>query len=307
MSDVILRIRQQGFVRTGGYQVTQWAVTVPVSDPISDPPIATSPLSYAPLFLMRNEDFGFESFEGIASLQDFVSLEDNELEYFEIKGQYGNTALINTQIGDTLNLPSTSLDYWLLDSAPYLNNQFTISGLAQKASGVTPLILTGNKLVLTGYTFTDDDIGRWFKLAGFTTSSYNTYVQVISYTGNVATINITTTTNEAGSVWEVKRFQVVSNVSPSLEPRYFSEAKNNLAWEIKHGGSTVASNTVGLNTQRRLSTVRNRAVRMTYLAPTLDTAMDFMAATRDGVKVLQAQAAKNNTTFSTLITTTFGP
>ena len=135
MPSIVIRIRQKGYARTAGYQAVNWAVTIPVADPPLTPPIATAPLSFAPLFVIRDEE-GFESLERVATLQDLAVIPQAELRYFDVRGPGGDTCFapavpggpLGPFAGDTLTFPDTSgaLSYWLEDSAPYNSNVFVV-------------------------------------------------------------------------------------------------------------------------------------------------------------------------------------
>lgn len=285
--------------------MTQWAVTQPVVDPADTPPQATDPLSFSPLFKLR--DVGLrESFEGIVSLQDLVAYSQNELTMFEPYGPGGNVALQDSISGDSLTIGNSRLDYWLQDSVPYTDRVFTISGLSVRRQGTLPQVFAGNKLQLPGYIFTPADIGRWVLLSGFVTSGYNGFAMISGYDGGTATVvGPTIMGTETGGAWSFRRLQITTVVGMGNEPRYFPSKVYNEPWVITRGG-VIASGLSG-STARQLEEEVSRSQRVTTLEPSLAAAQDLMAATRDGVLRLQRAASTNDTSFTVVITTTFGP
>ena len=297
-----LRIRQQGYLRATGYQATQWAVTVPVSDPPADPPIATDPLSYAPLFVVRNVG-GFDSFERVATLQDFVALPASELKYFDVRGDAGDAFFLGLVLGDTLRI-LTSVPYWIQAETPYTDQDFIVAQVANRVQGTSASCFTGSQLQLPGYTFTNDDVGRWVLLSGFTDPTNNGYAQILGYTGGTARVN-RTYTNDTGGAWAFPWIRVKDNFM-GLEPRYFPTRERGLQWELRRGGALVATGTGGA-TMREIEAPLVRSVRCTTLSPTLDAALDLFDVTRRQLADLQRAATRNNTAFTVLITTTVGP
>ena len=241
-----------------------------------------------------------------------MAIPQAELRYFDILGPGGDQALLGAQGGDTITFPETAgrLSYWLENTPPYNNNQFTISQLVTKAAGATPQILSGNRLQLPGYNFTENDVNRWIRLSGFSNPSYNTLVQVISCVGNTATINLTTTTNQIGGSWEMRLFEIVTSAGVALEPRYFPTRETNLQWTITRGAVAIASGAYGGVTSRWIGEPQSsltRSIRYTSLESSSTAAEAFMVAVRSGVYSLQQEAARNNTDFTPLITSTYGP
>jgi hypothetical protein len=299
---VTIRIRQQGYVRITGYQATQWAVTVPVSDPPSDPPIATDPLSYAQLFVVRNVG-GFDSFERIATLSDFATLPVSELKYFDVRGAGGDSFFLGALPGDTLRI-TTSLPHWLQNQAPYTDQDFIIAQIANRVQGTAASCFTGSQLQLPGYTFTNDDIGRWVLLSGFANPANNGYAQILGYTGSTARVN-KTFTNDTGGTWAFPWVRVQESFA-GLEPRYFPTRERGLSWELRRGGALIAAGGGGA-TMREIEAPLVRSVRNTTISPTLDAALDLFNVVRHEIANLQRAATRNNTAFTVLITTTVGP
>lgn len=299
---VTIRIRQQGYIRSVGYQATEWAVTVPVSDPPSDPPIATDPLSYAPLFVVRNVG-GFDSLERVATLRDLAALPQSELKYFDVRGANGDAFFLGLLLGDTLRI-TTSLPYWLQDQAPYTDQDFIVAQVANRVQGTSASCFAGSLLQLPGYTFTNDDVGRWVLLNGFSNSANNGYAQILGYAGLTARVN-KTFTNDTGGAWAFPWVRAQDSF-PGLEPRYFPTRERALAWELRRGGSLVVSGDGGA-TMREVEQLLVRSVRNTTVAPTLDAAHNLFDVVRHEIADLQRDATRNNTAFTILITTTVGP
>lgn len=310
MPSIIIRIRQKGYIRSAGYQAVNWAVTVPVSDPPGDPLLGTQPLSYAPLFVVRNSG-GADSLARVATLRDLVAIPQAELKYFDILGPGGDQVLSTAQAGDVLTFPETSgrLSYWLEDTAPYNSNQFTVAQLVNKAAGSGPQILSSSRLQLPGYSFTDNDVNRWVRLSGFSSPAYNALVQIQSISGNIATINIPTPTSATGGAWQMPLLEIVTNAGAGLEPRFFPTRETNLQWTLTRGAVLVGSGAYGGTTTRWAGppSPLARSIRYTELAPSSEAANAFFVSVRSGVAVLQTTATKNDTDFTPLLTSTYGP
>jgi len=321
---IIIRIRQEGFTRSAGFQLTQWGVTIPVIDPPSTPPIATSPLSYATLFVLRDAQ-GWESFERVALLKDLAEFRPNELKYFEARGVGGNTLFLQAQVNDLLTLASDSLDFWLQSDPPYDNQNFfvnsiqpwftgSVNGLVEGVDTLSvldsrPRILLGNTLLLPNYPLTNADIGRWVFLTGFATSAYNTGVQILSVAGSSARINLTTTTNETGSSWQTRRVLIqVTGLAPGYEPRYFPTKVNNVPWRLSRGSTTLVENTEGGGfSVREFMDPVFRSQRVTTVEASLDDALNLKTIVQAATAQLQRAATTDNTNFAVETTSTYGP
>lgn len=310
MISVVLRLRQRGYVRAAGYQAIQWMVTVPVSDPITDPLIGTSPLSFASLFLIRKSE-NIEFLERVCITSDFPNYQINNLIYFEPKGLNGDLLLNDMLPDDELIFPDTltgRLSYWLEDDAPYNTNSFKILQRTIRKQGTQPQILTGSKLILPGYHFTNNDIDRWVYLNGMATPSYNNFARIISFTGDTATINKPTTTNEAGSSWLFPVIEINPLVDSLTEPKFFPTKEQNLSWQLKRAGNLLLTNTNGGATLRQNEDLDIfRVARFTSLMSNKNTALGLFGATRREVELLQKAAQDLNTNFTNLITSTYGP
>ncbi len=297
MTDIVIVLKQRGVVRPLGYQVTQWCVLE--GDPVTDP------ATYAGLFVLRNT-LGRESFVRIATLQDLEQYPLNELRYFEARGTNGDAVVSQATAGDVLRFSDNSLLHWEQDEEPYDTRDFVVNAVYDRTTGSTPQILAGNSLLLPGYVFSSYDVGRWVYLSGFSTLDYNGYAQILSYAGDVATINKVTTTNEDGTAYAFRWIQVSDDVGVGLEPRYFPTKVENAGWQLLRSGASVTSNNSGGRTLRETEDQTYRSSRLTTLETTADFATKFMATCRSGISQLQASGAVNGTTFS-LTTTVYGP
>lgn len=284
-----------------------------MADPITDPLVGTMPLSYAPLFVIRNTS-GFESLERIASVRDLSALPAAELRFFDIRGPGGADAFAGGGpfAGDVLTFPDTSdrLSYWLQDgSPPYDTNAFVVRSRTLRASGTNPRILPNNRLQITDYEFKRSDRNRWIELSGFATPDYNGLTQILSYVGNTAIISKTTTTTQTGSTWALPVVEIEPD-APGLEPKYFPTAELSLKWTLNRGAAVIASGDYGGATSRWRGdppVLLARSVRYTALEASNDGALALMSVIRNGVLNLQRAAAVNNTDLTPLITSTYGP
>ncbi len=304
--DVTLRIRQQGYVRTTGYQAVQWAVTVPVVDPSGTPAIATDPGSYAPLYVIDTAGER-ETLRRIATLQDYQALPRSELKYFDVRtlGAEGRSWFTDMQLGDTLRILSQP-PHWVQEQAPYTDWDFVIDDVSYRTTGGSPSVQVGKTLTLAGYTFTPEDIGRWVELVGFATTQYNGLTQILSYTGNVATVDKNFTTNETGSTWRFPWVRV-QEVFSGQEPRYFPTRMKNLSWARIRAGLTICSGVGGGVTCRELPGALVRSVRYTELASTLEEGLALLDYSYAEVQRLQRQAVASADSFLPLTTRTVGP
>ena len=309
-------------MRASGYQTTQWAVTVPVSDPAGDPLLGTQPLSYAPFFVERN-DGRTDSFVRVATLTDLIRIPHAELQYFDVLGPGGDaifvvnpsTSVLGPFAGDILRIPEASINgalaYWLESDAPYTNGDLVVDGLATRASGTGPILLANNRLQLPGYTFTPNDVNRWIVLGGFSNSLYNVAVQVISYVGSTAVINLTTASGTfTGGTWTMPVIRIVTNTDPALEPRYFPTREPNIGWELRRGAALIGSADYGGVPSRWVTDPvlpLTRSTRFTSLETTPTASKAAMQVVQNGVMNLQAAAELNNTDLTPLITSTYGP
>lgn len=282
-----IQLKQEGIVRPSGYQLVQWVTSH------ADAPNDTDPDSLEPLFVLRNAS-GRELFERVATPLDLSQLEVNPLSYFEAKsadgfGWHGAIA------GDVLRF--ASIETWLQTSAPYTDCDFIVAAVENLASGTGPQVLTGNRVILPGYAPTSADLGRWVVLTGFATTGYNTTVQVLGIVGNVLQVDLTTTTNETGAGWALRRLRVESNAGSTLEPRYFPTLVARATWQVLRGATVIASGTQGYTQRLDPTATTYRDRRVTVVAATQQAALDVATVTRRGVELLQLAAEVDGTSF----------
>lgn len=243
----------------------------------------------------------------VATLRDYEAIPQVELNYFDVRTAGAEAWFDNVTAGDTLRI-TNGPSHWLQAQAPYTDHDFTILGVYTRAAGSSPQVFTGRSLVLPGYTFTPDDVGRWVRLSGFTTTGYNGLAQIVSYLGNVATVNRPFASNETGGAWQFSYVATRANpLGPGYEPRYFPTRMSNLPWALYRSGSPLASGLGGGVTMRERGDILVRSVRFTYLAPTLDAATNSFEYVAAELERLRTEAARNNTAFTTLLTRTEGP
>lgn len=302
---VTLRIQQQGYVRANGYAAVQWAVTEPIVDPPGDTPRATDPSSYAALFVVDRAG-PREILARVATLRDYAEVPVAELEWFDVRtpGTPGRQWFQYLRVGDTLRVEGAP--HWVQNQTPYTTLDFEVDAISFRTSGTAPATIVGSQLTLPGYVFTPEDVGRWVELTGFTTSAYNGMTQIVSYLGNVATVDKSFGTNETGSTWRFPWAHVRSNFT-GLEKRYFPTREVNLGWQLMRDGSTIVTGTSGGASCRLGGAPRVRSVRFTTLAPSLDAGTDVFAATRAELARLHAEATRSAESFGPLVTVTEGP
>ena len=297
---ITIRIRQKGYARTAGYQATQWAVTVPVSDPLSDPPIATEPLSFAPLFVVRDVG-GFETFERIRTLTDILPV--RQLVWFDARGVGGNVALINANTGDYLTI-TTPPEWWLESDPPYDAWVYKVSQVRSRYQGEARV--TGAHTVsLPGYSFSPEDVGRWVYLYNFANPSNAGWARILSFLGTVATVDKTFASNDIGAV----DFRIIE-VAPDaglLEPHYFPTKTGNLAWKLTRDATLLATGTAGATMRDGDPAELFLTTRLTLLLRTPQQVEDLFVVCRAQVSQLQHAAARAQETFLDLITYTIGP
>lgn len=276
---VKIRLRNEGKVRSVGYQTTQWICRVP--------PNVTDPLSFAELFVIRETE-GLEALDRIATLTDFENLPINELSFFDIRFSGGELA--NSVLPDDILTITTPLSFWLQDTAPYQDQVFIVDSVQSLASGIMPKILTQNRLQLPGYSFKNRDLGRWFSLSGFATGAYNTRVKILSFEGNTAIIDLPTATNETGGNWDTKRLKIKTLVNPAQEKRYFPTIVGPVNWAITRGVLLVASGNAGYTMREHPEVSLFRDVRITTIEPSLESGVAKFAACKANIEQLQKDA-----------------
>ena len=300
---ITLRIRQKGYIRPEGYQATQWAVTVPVSDPPSSPPLATDPLSLSAMFVVRDVN-GAETFERVAQLTDF-SLTFRELTLFDVRGTDGNLALSSVAAGDTLTI-NDAPSWWDEDAPPYDTSEFIVSQVRQRIQCDASCFVSPQGLQLSEYTLSPEDIGRWVYLEGFTDSGNNGWAQILSYLGTVAQVSKVFTSDDSGVA--IFRVIQIDPVVSGLEPKFFPTKERNLRWKFQRGSTYLCAGTGGA-TLRSEDTTNTRflSTRFTTMTPTAQAAEDLFLITRQQVDDLQRAATQVQEAFTDLITHTIGP
>lgn len=294
----IIQLKQERIPRTIGWQLTQWVARVPIG--------VTTPDAIEPLFVIRVVG-GRESFDRIASIVDFVNYTENRLVFFEPRGPNGDVMLRQAVNGDTIRLPSAALDHWKQTAQPYDTNDFQVGAVSVRSSGAGASLFIGGSLLLTDYSFTDADIGRWVLLSGFVTSGYNGYVQITGVVGGVAQTHLSVPSDESSpELWEFQWVQIDTGADPDLEPRYFPERRDALQWELWRGFTQVSSGTGG-SSRREREDLMFLSVRWTSVEASLEGALSFMVSVQSGVKALQAEASLNDGAAGEVVTTTFGP
>lgn len=284
---VKIRLHQEGFVRTTGYQTVQRINRLPAG--------VTDPLTYAEIFAIR-QVLGREALDHITTPLEMVQLPINELKYFEAVGP-GGELLPNALPGDTLNV-LTVIPHWIQSAAPYLDQSFSVDAVTLLASGTTPQLLPGGTLVLPGYRFTDRDVGRWVSLSGFTTPSYNVRVRITSYEATTARVALTVSSPEIGAAWDIRRLRIVTNVNPALERRYFPTLAGPVNWEVRRGPTTIiASGAEGFTMRELPAAEMFRDHTVTSLVGTASDADDLLTVTRRNVEALQQSGDQLDTAF----------
>jgi hypothetical protein len=308
----VIRLRQKGYIRSTGIQAVNWAVTVPVSDPASTPLIATAPLNLAPFFVIRDVG-GSDRLERIATLVDFGTVPHAELRYLDIRSPEG-IALFSPTVpggplgpfpGDELRFEGPQTDHWLEDNIPYHNRSFRVKACVIRESGTNPQLISGNRLILPGYTLTQDDVGRCVNLSGFTTPAYNGICRILSINGHVATINKLVTVSQTGTAWAFPWIEIDTLVSGN-EPRFFPTNERNLPWSLYRAGVEILRSSYGAYTSRGIKGPLARSLRYTEVLPSIDQAMELFSVIRNGVYNLQRASETVDTAFTTLMTSTYG-
>ena len=313
MTTSVIRIRQQGFVRSNGNQLSNWTVTVPVADPGGSPLLATAPPLYEALFVLSTQG-PRETLARVARVQDLGVLPEAELRFFDVLGPGGDVvfapAYTNGPLGpfstDVLSFTSEDLPHWREALPPYTTGDFAVKRCAVKASGSNPLVRTGNRLILQGYRFTSSDVGRWVSLSGFTTATYNGLARIVWVDGDVAVIDKTVTSNEAGTSWLMPWIEIETRPSLSLEPRFFPTREQNIPWSLVRGGTVIASGASGGYTSRGTDAALVRSRRWTGIYATEVEATNAATVIRNGAYNLSAAAEVLDSGFLPLTTSTYG-
>lgn len=297
----VITLKQERTLRPAGYQLSQWISRYPED--------ATQPAALEPVFVVRSVE-NTEYFERVAVLLDTVSLSENPLTRFDFKGVGGDAALAALRPYDVIRATGEETRHWLQTEAPYNDRDFTVYQISARKSGSASTMLSGGRLQLDGYTFSDDDIGRWVYLQGFVdNTSYNGYAKVLRYEGNTAYIDKTTTATEtSGGGWYFYWAEIVVSSGGSVEPRYFPDKRAGITWRCLRDGSPIVdcSGDAGETYRSNPSLKLFRSVRWTSIEATLQNALDFMASVVLGVRALQREADRNNGTDSAVVVTVVG-
>lgn len=274
--------------------------------PPGSTPIATDPSSFAPLFVLDTAG-QIDVLRRVATLKDYAELAHLELEYIDVKTADPAVAAIlfnNSRAGDVLRIASPP--HWLQEQAPYDTGDFTLAGIPSRVFGTAPQVYTGREISLPGYVFADDDIGRWVNISGFSTSGNNGLVQILSVMGLIATTTKTFSAPQTGAAWSFPWAQINTYSGPSTEPKFFPTRTTGLAWELRRSGSPLTAGVGGV-TRRHADDPLVRSQRMTFLAPTLDSAVASFDYVGAALVTLQKSMALNDTAFTALLTRTVGP
>lgn len=297
-------------MRSTGFQLVNWVVTVPVSDPGGSALIATAPTLYQPLFVMR-EVGGFEVFARVAKSADLGEIPQRELRYLDVRGLGGDT-LFAPQIdggplgpfaGDEL---AFAVPHWSEDAAPYDTQVFPVLRSVARAEGSAPTVLPGNKLVLPDYTFKSSDVDSWIYLGGFATSGNNGLARILAVVGNVAVINKTVVTSQTGASWQLPRVEINTRPDAALEPKFFPTRESDIAWSLRRGGVTVLERSNGAHTSRGVDDGLSRSLRYGTVLGSAELARDVAVAIRNGVYNFSQSTQILDSDFLPLTTTTFG-
>lgn len=281
----VIRLRQERSPRRNGWWLSQSIAR--------DPPEATSPDAFEPAFVVRNVG-GRESFERVASMTDLVSLNENRLNRFDLRGANGFDFLDLARPGDILRITGADTEHWIETAAPYDDRDFVIAQVVTRINGTGVAVLSGGKVMLTGYAFTPKDVGRWFRIQGMTTSAFNRYAQVLGVDGTNATTSISVSVPETSpaATWSFSWVEI-SDESGDGEPRYFPERRDGLTWELRRDVAILINGVGGSSLRERADEVLFRTNRWGSLEPTLQDAIDFGNVTKRGLELLRDEAAQH--------------
>lgn len=294
----VIRLNQERVARAAGWQLSQWVSTYPAE--------VTYPNSLEAPFLIRNVS-GRESFERVSLLTDLAAYEEKKLRFFEPKGVNGDLFFTRVSTGNALRVVGDTTAHWIQATTPYTNKAFTVnSGLLLRANGASPVMLPGGVVTLPGYTFSDEDVGRWFEFTGFSTSAFNGFCQIRSVRGNAAqTSKASGVTETSAGGWFSYWVSIETNVGGGLEPRYFPTKTTNLPWELDYAPGSTQTGTGGVTHREATTSNLYRSSRWTSIEPSLDAARNFMAVVQDGVRRLQAESDANVDGTTVVVVTNF--
>lgn len=305
---VSIQLKQEGWVRSTGYQCTQWLARQPT------PPGSTNPSSLADLFVFRRTG-ETEVLDRVATVPDLVNtaIPVSRLTGFVVRGT-GGDLVSSVLAGDTITI-TKAVPHWIQGLAPYTDQVFRVFSAQVRNYGgyglnptSQPQLLPGSRLVLPGYVFTNFDVGRWILLQGFASVSYNTTVQILGIEGSKALVNLPTSTTETGAYWTMHRILIdPAAVSAGQEARYFPTREDGLTWTVTRGGSTIASGTGGLTERSNISSTYYRDHRVTTVEPTAKAAEERLRTTRQYVEFSELEQNTVDEAFTALQTFDYPP
>lgn len=269
------------------------------------PPGSTDPVADADLFVIRRVGLE-EALDRVASPLDFEALAVNELTHFEARSS-GVEDLALVIPGDVLRI-TTSIPHWIQSEAPYTDQDFSVAAFENRVNGNSPQILAGNRVMLPGYSFSNDDIGRVIWLTGFASSGYNNPAKILSFQGNTAFTTLVSTTNEVGGTWAFKRLRINPGPTVGQEARYFPTLVRRVRWEVRRSGSAiVATGEEGYSERADFTSTVFRDHRVTTLEATQSAAENRFTSTRALVSSAQLRYSEIDTEFSGLTTYNYPP
>ena len=279
----VIELRQERSPQRGGWWLAQW-VTRFTAD-------ATEPDVYEAPFVVRSVG-GREHFERVANMVDLVNLEENRLLYFDMRGSNGAAFFTQVQAGDVIRITGDDTAHWVETTAPYDDRDFVVSQITTRVNGTGVAVLVGGQVQLTGYAFTHEDVGRWVRIQGMTTSGFNGYLQILSVDGAVARTGLSVLSPETSlsATWAF-RWVEIDDKPDSHEGRYFPERRSGLAWELWRDSAFVLLGTGGTSLRERPDEVLFRSNRWGSMEPTVQAALDFAKVVRRGLELLQAEGA----------------
>lgn len=232
----------------------------------------------------------------------------NELKYFEAKSttpsDTSGLQILNTLAGDILTIAQYP-DTWLQAETPYTDATFIVVDVEDSpvlTGAGLPTLSPPNFLSIENYTFTDDDIGRWFfVVSGITTTPY----RVVSQGGSIANVDQLITTQYIGDAVYVKRVLININVGGEAGPRYFPTLVLGAPWNITRGSLSIASGSLGYTQRTDPTATLYRDRRITTLEQTSADATNLFIVCQNGVQTLQAALAAQLLPPPFLTTTTY--
>jgi len=264
-----------------------------------------------PLFLIRSTVNG-EKFERITTLQDLQGYQQNELVYFEPR-KTGGHVLFDAIPGDEIALNPTP-SYWQQVNPPYNPPRFFLASVALEV-GSHPEAIAQDQMRFPGVTLTEDYIGRWVEVNGFTRTAYNSRWEILGYTGDIASVRrlgssgtIITVGETSTGTFSFGRWRI--NALPPGVTEYvtFPTKISDRPWILYTSTHTIKAIGNYGGTQRMHKDLQLfRSVRMTTLEPSLDAALNRMDVIRRAVETLSYDSNQNSTSFSTTVIRDYPP